>query len=145
MSRGDWRTIRVIRDDDWNLNMQFTLLATVKQIDQAVILLRHHDQDAALVVHVAQGHRGRQVRGCLVNSSTYCGQVVGRRLEASAITEQVLGRLSELRLLKDVRADREQCARDRMGDAGAVRAPQGEDEVMHGRESRRSFLGSGCR
>ena len=43
------------------------------------------------------------MRGCLVNGSTYCGQVVGRRLEASPIAEQILGGLSELRLLKDVR------------------------------------------
>ena len=130
-SSRDLGAIRVVRHDERDVDLKLAELVSVEEIDETVVELRDHDQRPTAVLLVAQGDRRSQVRGGIDDRPSHLREIVRRCLEAGPQAEVIGRAFGELRLLEDVRTDREQRSGDGVGDAGAVGAAEGKDVGGH--------------
>ena len=96
----------------------------VEEVDQAVVVLRHHDDHPLALVLPADAHGGAQLRRSRLERVLHPHRRLHGRLEAGAHDERVGGLVAELGVLQDVGVELDQP----LGDAGHDPRPVGGDE-----------------
>ena len=120
----------MIGDDRGDLHRQLVDAPPVQQVDQAVVVLRHHDEDSPDIRLQANAQfRGEPRR--VLGGSRGDGWKVAVGLEAGAHEEQAGVDVGVLLLLEDIGADSEEPGGDGVDDARAVGALQGQDVRGH--------------
>jgi hypothetical protein len=129
---------RVVGDDRGGLEGKLPDAPAIEEIGEAMVELRHHQDDAAALRHVAERPRHaeplREGGEALAQGRHVAGAL--RRVEHDAHEEPVgLGVVVLLRV-EDVEPRLEQVPRHRRDDAGAVGAGEREDEALRDHQNR---------
>ena len=123
--------VGMVRHHHGDVDGQLPRPPAVEEVDQAVVVLRHHDQHPLALVLPAHPHGGAQGRRPRLEGVLDAARVLDRRLEPGPHAEHPRRLVAELGVLQDVGVELDQPLGDAGHDPRPVGAHEGEDVDGH--------------